>query len=86
MRELINKPQTFKGTISKYLDLRVKWQAKQFNIIIDSRAIRNYIILKVVERLGILYKEKEKPYLLITILGEPVLYKDGIINLETGPI
>ena len=48
-RELVNKLQTLKGTISKYLDLRVKWQAKQFNIIVDSGATRNYIILKVVE-------------------------------------
>ena len=86
MRELVNKLQTLKGTISKYLDLRVKQQAKQFNIIVDSGVIRNYIVLKVVERLGILYKEKEKPYSLVTILGEPVLYKDGIINLETGLI
>ena len=82
MREPVNKPQTLKGTISKYLDLRVKWQAKQFNVIVDSRATRNYIILKVVEQLGILYREKEKPYLLVIILGEPVLYKDSIINLE----
>ena len=50
---------------------------------VDSRAIRNYIILKVIKRLGILYKEKKKPYLLVTILGELVLYRDGIINLET---
>ena len=83
MRELVNKLQTLKGTISKYLDLRVKWQAKQFNIIIDSKAMRNHIILKVVKQLGIPYKEKEKPYLLVTISGEPVLYRDSIINLET---
>ena len=86
MRELVNRLQTLKKTISKYLDLRVKWQAKQFNIIVDSRAIRNYIALKVVERLGILYRVKEKPYLLITISGEPVLYRDSIINLEIGLI
>ena len=49
MRELVVKPQTLKGTISKYLDLKVKWQAKQFNIIINSRAIKNHIVLKVVE-------------------------------------
>ena len=48
----------------------------------DSRVTKNHIILKVVERLGILYKEKEKPYSLITILGEPVLYRNNIINLE----
>ena len=52
----------------------------------DNKATRNYIILKIVERLGILYKKKEKPYLLVTILGEPVPYRDGTINLKTGPI
>ena len=52
----------------------------------DSKAIKNYIILKVVKQLGILYKEKKKLYLLVIILGELVLYKDGIINLEIGLI
>ena len=55
---------------------------KQFNIIVDSGAIRNHIILKIVKQLGILYKEKKNPYSLVTISGEPVLYKDSIINLE----
>ena len=59
---------------------------KQFNTIVDNKITRNHIVLKVVEQLGILYKEKEKPYLLVTISGEPVLYKDSIINLETEPI
>ena len=86
MKELVNKPQTLKGTISKYLDLRVKQQAKQFNVIVDSGVTRNHIILKVVEQLGIPYKEKEKPYLLVIISGELVLYRDSIINLETGLI
>ena len=49
---------------------------------VDSRVTKNHIALKVVERLGILYKKKEKPYLLVMISGELVLYKDGIINLE----
>ena len=34
----------------------------------------------------ILYRKKEYLYLLVTILGELVLYKDNIINLETGLI
>ena len=66
--------------------MRVKWQAKQFNIIVDSKVIKNYITLKVVKQLGILYREKEKPYLLITISGELILYRDSIINLEIKPI
>ena len=45
----------------------------------DSRVIRNYILLLVASRLEILYKEKERPYLLVTILGDLILYRDGII-------
>ena len=52
----------------------------------DSRVTRNYITPKTVKWLGILYKKKEHLYLLATILGELVLYKDNIINLEIGPI
>jgi len=36
--------------------------------------------------MGLLHKEKEHPYLLVTILGDPIAYKGGIINLKTGPI
>ena len=45
----------------------------------DSRVIRNYILLLVVSRLRILYKEKKKPYPLVTIPGDLILYRDGII-------
>jgi hypothetical protein len=51
---------------------------------VDSEVIRNHIIPKVVERLGLLYRQKLEPYILVTILGDPVLYRDGMINLETG--
>ena len=52
----------------------------------DNRVIRNYIILKTIKQLEILYREKEHLYLLIIILGESVLYKNSIINLKIGPI
>jgi hypothetical protein len=51
---------------------------------VDNKVIRNHITPKVVEWLGLLYKQKLESYTLITILGDPVLYKDRIINLETG--
>jgi hypothetical protein len=51
---------------------------------VDSGVIRNYITPKVIERLGLLYKQKLEPYTLVTILRDLVLYKDRIINLETG--
>ena len=37
------------------------------------------MLLLVVNRLKILYIKKEKPYLLVTILGDLILYRDGII-------
>jgi hypothetical protein len=52
----------------------------------DSKVIRNHIIPKVVEQLGLPYRQKLEPYTLVTISGDPVPYKDGIINLETGPV
>ena len=52
----------------------------------DSKVIRNHIILKIVKRLGILYKKKKYLYLLVIILGELVLYKNNIINLKIKPI
>ena len=52
----------------------------------DSGVTRNHIIPQTVEQLGIPYREKKHLYLLVMILEEPVLYKNGIINLKTGPI
>ena len=49
---------------------------------VDNRVIRNHITLKVVKQLRIPHRKKKKPYSLIIISGELVLYKDGIINLE----
>ena len=37
------------------------------------------MLLLVVNRLEILYKEKERPYPLVTILGDLIIYRDGII-------
>ena len=38
--------------------------------------------LKVIKRLGLSYRQKRDLYLLVTISGDPILYKDGIIYLE----
>ena len=48
----------------------------------DSGATKNYIIPETVKQLGIFYRQKEHLYLLVIILRELVLYKDGIINLK----
>jgi hypothetical protein len=54
--------------------------------LVDSRVIRNYILLKVVERIKLLHRQKRDPYLLVTILGDLIAYKGGIIYLKIGPI
>jgi hypothetical protein len=51
---------------------------------VDSRVIKNHITPKVVEWLGLLYKQKLEPYTLVIISGDLVLYKDKIINLKIG--
>ena len=52
----------------------------------DSRVIRNYISPTAVKMIGLLYRQKEHLYLLMTILGDQIAYRGGIINLKTGPI
>ena len=52
----------------------------------DSRVIRNYILPVVVERIGLLYRQKRNPYLLVIILGDIIAYRGGIINLKIEPI
>jgi len=39
-----------------------------------------------VKKIGLLYRKKEYPYLLMIILEDPIAYKGGIINLKIGPI
>jgi len=43
-------------------------------------------LLAAVKGVGLLYRKKEYPYLLVIILGDPIAYRGGIINLKTGPI
>jgi hypothetical protein len=51
---------------------------------VDSGVIKNHITPSTVEWLGLPYKQKLEPCTLVTILGDLVLYKNKIINLETG--
>jgi hypothetical protein len=53
---------------------------------VNSRIIRNYITPSTVEQLRLLYRQKLELYTLVMISGDPVLYRDGRINLKTGPV
>jgi hypothetical protein len=49
---------------------------------VDNKITKNHITPSTVEWLGMLYRQKLKLYTLVMILGDLVLYKDRIINLE----
>ena len=38
------------------------------------------------KRLKIPYKLKKNLYLLVTILGNPIFYKNGVIRIKTEPL
>ena len=48
----------------------------------DSRVIRNYILLIIVKRLKIPYKLKKNLYLLVTILENLISYKNRVIHIK----
>jgi CTP synthase (UTP-ammonia lyase) len=53
---------------------------------VNSKVTKNHIAPSTVKQLGLLHRQKLKPYTLVTISGDPVPYKDRIINLETKPV
>jgi len=36
--------------------------------------------------MGLPYRQKKDPYLLVTISGDPILYGNGIIHLKIEPV
>ncbi len=68
------------------MDLQVKWQKQEFKALLDNRAIRNYISLRAIKRLGLSYKQKKDLYPLVTISRDSISYKDRMIYFKTGPI
>ena len=48
----------------------------------DSKVIRNYILLTIAERLEIPYKLKKNLYLLVTISGNPIFYGNRVIRIK----
>ena len=51
-------------------------------MLIDSGVTKNYILPSTVERLSIPYKQKKNLYLLVTILGDPISYKNKVIHIK----
>ena len=55
-------------------------------MLVNSRAIRNHILLVTVEKLKILYRLKKNLYLLIIILKDPIFYKNRAIHIKIEPL
>ena len=52
----------------------------------DNGAIQNYILPTAIKKMELPYRQKKNPYLLITISGDLILYKDSIIHFKIEPI
>jgi len=53
---------------------------------VDNGVTRNHISPAVIKRMGLPHRQKKNPYLLVTISGDLILYRNGIIYFETGPV
>ena len=39
-----------------------------------------------IKKMGLFYRQKENLYPLVTVLGDPISYRNDIIHFETGPV
>ena len=46
--------------------------------------MRNHISPITIKKMGLPYRQKENPYPLVMISGDPILYGNGMIYLKTG--
>ena len=53
---------------------------------VDNGAIRNYILPEMIKWLRLPHRQKENLYPLVTILGDPIMYRDGVIYFEIRPV
>ena len=49
---------------------------------VNSGAIRNYILLDTIKWLGLPHRQKENLYPLVTILGDLIIYRDKMIYFK----
>jgi len=48
--------------------------------------MRNHISPAAIKKMGLPHRQKENPYPLVTISGDPISYGNGMIYLKTGPV
>ena len=51
---------------------------------VDSKAIKNHILPKIIRQLRLPHRQKENLYPLVMISGDPITYKDRVIYLKIG--
>jgi len=55
-------------------------------MLVDSGVTRNHISPAAIKRMELLHRQKRNLYPLVTISGNPILYRDGMIYFKTGLI
>ena len=53
---------------------------------VDSKTTKNHISPNMIKWLELPHRQKENLYPLVTISGDPIIYRDKIIYFKTGPI
>jgi len=54
----------------------------KFKAIVNSGVIKNHILLEMIKRLRLPHRQKENLYPLVTILGDLIMYKNGVIYFK----
>ena len=52
----------------------------------DNGVIKNHILPAAIKKMGLPHRQKQNPYPLIPISGDPISYKNDMIHFETGPV
>jgi len=48
--------------------------------------MRNHMSPAAIKKMGLPYRQKENLYPLVTISGDLILYRNGMIHFKTGPV
>jgi hypothetical protein len=84
-RDLCGTEITTQGRTGKFI-LEVQLQGHCLNALVDSGAMDNFITMEAVNRCYLPWKQKERPYPLLSVEGQPVSHNNGRVNRETDQL
>jgi hypothetical protein len=84
-RDLCGTEITTQGRTGKFI-LEVQLRGHRLNALVDSGAMDNFITMEAVNRCHLPWKQKEKPYPLLSVEGQPVSHNNGRVDRETDQL